>query len=749
LDKSDPINPLRQSHRLYERLARYVCLLLLISPYLASGEDLPSTDQWELCTIHGAPHAALTTSVETTPDGTTVLSADEAEILNQDTVLLRGDIQARQNNQYLRADSATYQKTTDQLHAQGNIEYSRKDLSVNGNNADISLNSNTGTLNDTSYELFSRHAHGVAKSITLENEDITVLQDVTYTTCDIDDNTWLLRSHKLRLNQTDGVGAARNVVLTFEHVPFFYFPYITFPIDDRRKSGFLPPSYGHSSDNGTEVTIPYYLNIAPQFDATLAPRLISRRGAMINSEFRYLTTISHGQLNLEYLPNDKLAGENRNLVQYRDNASYSNRLSSEIQIAHVSDTEYFRELGNSLSISSITNLRQFATLNYQKETWNATALLENYQTVDETISKNARPYQRFPQILFLTQKPEEDWQINYNFTGEYVDFRNDDRISGSRIDLQPNIAFPMRSPGAFLLPTLTMRNTTYALDENSAVDTHPSRTLPILSIDSGVFFERDTTWGQQSMIHTLEPRLYYLYAPQREQSDIPLFDTGIPDFTFSQLFRNNRFNGSDRVGDANQLSAALTTRFFEKDTGQERLRASIGRIYYFQDREVGLKDEIDTTKTSPIVAEAIAKLTPTISTKIDLRWDDETRRFDRESLRFQYMPGQRSIFNIAYLLRDPTLEQTDISFIWPLSRQWHVIGRRYYSLLDRRPLETLAGFEYQSCCWRTQIVNRRYVNDDLGETRESLYIQFELKGLTSIGDSIESVLENGILGYEN
>jgi LPS-assembly protein len=470
---------------------------------------------------------------------------------------------------------------------------------------------------------------------------------------------------------------------------------------------------------------------------------------MINSEFRYLTPIDHGQLNLEYLPDDKLTREYRSLLQYRDNATFSNRLSSEIQIAHVSDTEYFRELGNSLSISSITNLRQFATLDYQEETWNTTALLESYQTVDETIPENQRPYRRLPQILFVTQKPEEDWQINYNFIGEYVDFRNEDRVSGSRLDLQPNISFPMRSPGAFLTPTLTMRNTTYALDEKAPTDTHPSRTLPALSIDSGVFFERDTNWGQRAMLHTLEPRLYYLYAPQRKQSDIPLFDTGVPDFTFSQLFRNNRFSGSDRVGDADQVSAALTTRFFERDTGQEKLRASIGRIYYLKDREVGLNNEIDSAKSSPVVAEAAAKFGPAISTKLDLRWNDETRQFDREDLRFQYMPGARSIVNVAYLYQDPTLKQTDISFLWPLSRQWHVIGRRYYSLLDHRALETLAGFEYQSCCWRTQIVNRRYVNDDLGETRKSLYIQFELKGLTSIGDSIESVLENGILGYEN
>lgn len=251
------------------------------------------------------------------------------------------------------------------------------------------------------------------------------------------------------------------------------------------------------------------------------------------------------------------------------------------------------------------------------------------------------------------------------------------------------------------------------------------------------------------MIHTLEPRLYYLYSPFREQTDIPLFDTALPDFSYSQLFRNNRFSGSDRVGDANQISMALTTRFFEKETGSERLRASIGRIFYFKDREVSLNNQPETESTSDIVAESVASILPKLTSRLDVRWNQESRKIDKGSIQLQYMPNAHSIFNIAYRYRESELEQSDISFLWPLGRHWHIIGRRNYSLLDHRALETLAGLEYQSCCWRTQLVNRRYINDDLGETRENLYIQFELKGLTSIGDSLESVLGQGILGYEN
>lgn len=635
------------------------------------------------------------------------------------------------------------------MHADGNIQYFRRDLVIRGGDAEVSLDKNTGVINEASYDLFSRHARGTALSATIENKDVTVLYGVTYTTCDIGDDAWLLRSSTLRLNQENGIGTARNIRLSFMRVPFFYFPYLSFPIDDRRKTGFLPPSYAHSDDNGTEVSLPFYINIAPQFDATLEPRFISKRGTMIKNETRYLNPIGRGQLNLEYLPDDDIANRNRNLVNFQDRTRYTTQLSSSVSIAHVSDTEYFRDLGNSLSLSSITHLRQIASLDYQSDLWTSSLRLESYQTIDDTISENRRPYQRLPQILFGTTQPDKDGAFNYNFSGEYVDFRHDTRISGSRIDLKPSIDYLLRSPATFVIPSISLRHTLYDLDESSPEgEIHISRTIPSFTMDSGIFLERDSHWGGMPMIQTLEPRLYYLYSPFRDQTEIPLFDTALPDFSYSQLFRDNRFTGSDRIGDADQLTLALTTRFFERETGKERLRASIGRIFYFEDREVSLGTQVEENNTSDLVAESAASLLPQLNTRFDVRWNEETREIDKGSIALQYTPDSHSIFNIAYRYRDPTLRQSDISFLWPVGRRWNIIGRYNYSLLDHRALETLAGLEYQSCCWRVQIVNRRYVNDDLGETRENLYIQFELKGLTSFGNTLESVLEQGILGYE-
>lgn len=741
---------MRQTSVIHKTVSFRIYTLFFLAFAPATGSAFVDDEQWGLCKPRPEANPMPSDLFNGQHNGETFLSADEAEILNRDIVLLRGDIRARQTNQYLQADSATYWKTSDQLHAEGHILYFKDDLTISGDNAELSLGRNTGIINETSYDLPSRHARGTAESATIESKDLTILKGVTYTTCDIEDNAWLLRSSNLSLNQKSGVGTAKNVMLSFKRVPFFYFPYISFPIDDRRKSGFLTPSYAHSNDNGTEFTLPYYINLAPQFDLTLTPRLISKRGTMINNEARYLSPIHRGQFDLEYLPDDDLADKDRSLISFQNMSRFTNQLSSTIDIVHVSDTEYFRELGNSLSLSSITHLRQLASLDYRSNLWTAAVRLESYQTVDDTIPDNSRPYQRLPQLLFRTVRPDEDGTLNFNVLGEYVDFQHDDRISGSRIDLQPSIEYPLRSLSAFLIPTISLRQTLYTLDSSDSIpDTHPSRSVPSLSMDSGIFLERDSQWGTSPMIHTLEPRLYYLYSPFRDQTDIPLFDTALPDFSYSQLFRNNRFSGSDRVGDANQISLALTTRFFEKETGRERLRASIGRIFYFQNREVSLNNQPESGSTSDIVAESVASIVPKLTSRLDMRWNQESKKIDKGSVQLQYIPTAHSIFNVAYRYREAELKQSDISFLWPVGRHWHIIGRRNYSLLDHRALETLAGLEYQSCCWRTQIVNRRYINDDLGETRENLYIQFELKGLTSIGDSLESVLEQGILGYDN
>lgn len=685
--------------------------------------------------------------------GVTVLTADEAHSDEQEIVTMSGSVEALRDGQSLQADSATYERRSSRVQAQGNVRYLRDDIALDGDRGEIYLDGDAGEIDNARFRLFDRHARGEAKNAHFLDRNTTHLRGARYTTCDPGDEDWLLRAERVTLDRSTGTGTARNVSLSFMGVPFLYSPWLSFPIDDRRKSGLLPPSIRDSSRNGVEFTLPYYLNLAPRFDATLTPRFMSDRGTMLESEVRYMNPASDGRINATYLGDDRLQNRKRTLLGYRHIGHPGAGLTFDIDYNRVSDIAYLRDFGSNLSNAAITHLDQRAIATYQADAWMASARAQRYQTVDETITGARRPYTQAPSLIFRSQLPEYNFRPNYRLTSSYVDFRHDDRIEGQRLEIQPGLSFPMYTMAAYLQPTLSLRHTRYELDSTGGTaETTPTRTLPLFTIDSGIFLERNIEWGRHSLIQTLEPRLFYLYAPRRDQNDLPLFDTGAPDFNFSQLFRDNRFNGSDRVGDANQLSAALITRLIDTRTGRERLQAGIGRIHYFEDREVQLSGTapVATARTSDIVAEANAAITSALSLRLDARHSEQLGRVDLGGISLQYRPAPRSLINASYRFRESTLEQTDLTVLWPLGKRWHVVGRYNYSLHDERTLETLAGVEYRSCCWRARIVNRRYL-DNLANLAEpqynrSIYLQIEFIGLASLGDNLESLLERGILG---
>lgn len=683
--------------------------------------------------------------------GTTLLYANEAQTDANDVVTLIGNVGAFRNGQSLYADRAVYEQQHSRIEAVGNVRYLREGLLIEGERGELLLDDDTGTLDNAGFRLFERHGRGSAHSVSMLDRNITVLFGAVYTTCDPGNEDWMLRASRVHLDRASGTGTARNARLSFMGVPFLYTPWLSFPIDDRRKSGLLTPEIRDSSRNGLEIALPFYLNIAPRYDATLTPRHMHKRGTMLETEFRYLNPRSAGILDLNYLPEDRLFGDERSLVAYRHAAQPGRGFGLDVDYHRVSDTNYFRDFGTDLGLTSITHLEQRAILTYQAENWNASAHVQRYQTVDETIASAQRPYRQAPALAFRSQLPESNFRPNYRLVGNYIDFRHDDRIEGRRLEAQPGITLPMYALAGYVQPTLTLRHTSYELDTLPGQNSDPDRTLPIFSIDAGVFFERDTQWGSRKMIHTLEPRLYYLYVPYRDQDELPLFDTGIPDFNFTQLFRDNRFNGADRVGDADQLSAALVTRVIDAQSGRERLQAGIGQIFYFDDRRVQLAGGPETARRSDIVAEATAALTTAVSLRADARRSEESGNIDRAGLSLGYRPAPRSVINVAYRFREDTLEQTDLTVLWPLGRRWHMVARHNYSLHDERTLETLAGVEYRSCCWRVRIVNRRYLDNVVTgitpEYNRSIYAQLEFIGFASLGDNLESLLERGILAY--
>jgi len=717
--------------------------------------QLSLASEWELCRHHLAPFHSGGASL----GERTVISADEGRAIGRETYEMSGNVEFLQADQLLRAERARYSKSEDRLDASGGIYFATADASFEGDGGSINLGNSSGNIDNARFQMRGKHARGDAEQIILESQDVTILRGATYTTCDPGREDWLLRSSKVTLDRESGVGSAQHAVLSFMHVPFFYLPYISFPIDDRRKSGLLPPSFRSSEISGYDISVPYYLNLAPQRDATITPRYISKRGTMLGNEFRFLTARHYGRLNLDYLSDDKLFGKARGQAKYRHEGRLAPRLTTSIDLNYASDADYLSELSNSLSLSSVTHLERTADLEYLGDYWRSRLRLQAYQTVDDAIPDASRPYQRLPQLTFSSLLPRRDNELHYRLSGEYVYFDRTDRLSGSRLDLQPQISLPLTTAATYLTPSLTLQNTTYSLNKQTlGSETRLNRAVPLVTIDSGIFFERDAVVASRRYLQTLEPRLFYLYVPYRDQSALPLFDSGAPDFNFTRLFSTNRFSGVDRVGDTSQFTAAVTTRLIESDSGKERLNASIGQIFYLEEREVGLNGNVvDRSNESDIVAEGTAYLRSDVSIDADYQWDIQAQETARGAFQLRYKPAARRIFNIGYRYRNSTQEQVDASMLWPLpyTRHWHVVGRWTHSLLDEQTIESFTGLEYQSCCWKLHLVAQRFINKELANQpgvdpyERSVFLQLELKGMGKLGKTVDELLENGILDYQH
>ncbi len=730
-------------------------LSLLIAVPLLSISGQAVANEWQLCRHYLAPYHRS----DPTLGESIKITADEGRAIGQEIYEMSGGVEVLRGDQLLRSESARYYKSKARLDTSDGLFFSTPDAIFEGDSGSINLADSSGNINNAQFRIRAKNARGDAEQIIFESRNVTVLRDTTYTTCDLGREDWLMRSSKMRLDRESGVGSAQHAMLSFMHVPFLYLPYISFPIDDRRKSGLLPPSYRSSEISGSDVTIPFYLNLSPQYDATITPRFISKRGTLLGNEFRFLTARHNGILNLDYLSSDKLYGnKTRGQAKYRHEGRFTPRLTTSIDINYVSDPDYFSELSNSLSLSSLTHVERRADLRYQGDLWKSQLRLQSYQTVDDGIADASRPYQRLPQFTFSSLLPRTDNRWHYSLSGEYVYFDATDRLTGSRLDLQPEISLPLTTAATYITPSLKLQSTIYSLNNQSSTgEARLSRTVPLLTIDSGVFFERDTVVASRQYLHTLEPRLFYLYVPYRDQSTLPLFDSGAPDFNFTRLFVTNRFSGVDRVGDTSQVTAALTTRMIESDSGKERFNASIGQIFYLKDRKVGINGNvIDRSSASDIVAESTAYLRNDVVIDADYQWDIEKRETARGSMQLRYKPSSRRIFNIGYRYRNTSQEQVDASMLWPLpfTKRWHFVGRWTQSLLDDQTIESFSGLEYQSCCWKVHLISHRYINKELANLagkdpyERTVFLQLELKGMGKVGKSVDQLLENGILGYQ-
>jgi LPS-assembly protein len=699
-----------------------------------------------------------------------------------------GDVALVRGDQFLGADNLKYDQEKDTYVAEGHVRYQDAGLRVIADSAKGDQSADSHQIDNVRYQLVSRRGNGGADRINLNGAEGELLHS-TYSTCDPEDRRWELRSRRIDVNTDKGWGVAHGATIRLGKIPVMYVPWLKFPIDDRRHTGLLYPAIGHSGRNGFDYKQPIYLNLAPNYDATISPRIMTNRGFQLGGEFRYLYEGGRGTFKGEWMQSDDLLkdraqeadydplnpnnpdpDDSRGVFGFAGIHSLNRHWQAQANLTWLSDARYTEDFSNALYGLSATSITSTAGLYGAGEHWSAGIMADSWQLSDYLSSEFNLPYNRLPRIYANGEKPFGRW-LTAGLNVEAVHFQHNEKPGGDRLDIKPYISMPLQGAAWYVTPTLAWRHTQYRLEgdlrEHAAVtygvqpadvtpemlsvfnDSSPSRSLPIASLDAGLYFDRETEIKGSRFLHTLEPRLFYLNAPYREQDGIPLFDTRPFTFSWGQLFRDNRYSGPDRQTDANQLTLALSTRFLRQSDGFERLSASIGQIIYFDDIRV-----TTTPGEAPVeqgksawVADTTYAPTDRWTIGASYQWDPNIRRESLISTRARYLIGDDGVVNLSYRKRRDLLEEADFSFLYPVTPSWSVVGRYYRSLETDSLLEGIAGVQWDSCCLAVRAVVRRYVRNREGDMNNSIQVEFILKGLGSAGQNTERTLRRGILGY--
>lgn len=728
-------------------------LCIAFSLQAHAADDMPPN--WGLCPIQDVvkPFA----DAQTLPDGIKIDNANQATDIEGDALsgtevnpVFNGNVILRRGDQFMGAEHLIYDKSKEQYIAEGNIRYQGAGLRLVAKRAEGDQAKDIHTLHDIDYQLLSRRGNGGADSIVLSG-DLGALRGATYSTCPPEQRQWELRAREINVNTETGMAVAHGATLRVGKVPVIYLPWFKFPTDERRRTGLLFPSISNSSRNGFDIRQPIYLNLAPNYDATISPRLMSSRGVQLGAQFRYLVERGAGTVEGTWMPNDSLRDRDRSLFRYSAFQNLSQHWQARANLNWISDTRYYEDFSN--SIDGLSQYTAFSSIGIygRGKGWDAGFSADHWQLADFTLTESILPYNRMPRGYVHWER-----KIGSGFVAgvdaEGVRFQHPSFDAGSRLDLKPWISLPLEGDSWFLRPTAAFRHTSYRLDDGLATslggNSSPSRNQPIFSLDAGAYFDRDTTVKGKDYLQTIEPRLFYLKVPYTDQGDMPLFDTQPLTFSWGQLFRDNRYSGADRQADANQLTLAMSTRMIRQSDGRERFSASLGQIRYFDESRVRIPGEPITEKgRSAWVADANYAPTDRWTFGASYQWDPKFNRTDLASVRARYLLPDDGVFNLGYRYRRSLLEQVDLSFLYPISPAWSIVGRYYYSLQDNKALETLAGFQWDSCCVAVRLVARRYVHNRAGDLSNAIMFEIELKGLGSAGQDTKRALRRAILGY--
>ena len=693
-------------------------------------------------------------------DSAKFLEADRIQSEQDRNIIATGNVTLRQRGATIRAERVEYYGDEQTAIATGHVRLEREGDAATGPRLTYRLDRDTGEMDAPVFEFLKTPerrtaSRGQADRAVLEEGRVSRLFRAEYTSCPVPRDDWFLRVRELEIDSERNVGRAYNSTVYFLGLPILYTPFMSFPLDSKRRSGFLAPTFGTSGKSGFEVSLPYYWNIAENLDATVTPKIYTKRGLQLGGEFRYLEPRFAGIFESEFLPHDRIAQSDRYFLGLQHAQQFGGGWHAAVNAQKVSDDNYFRDLSTKIANTSQTNLPRDAIVAFDNDIWSLSARALAYQTLQDPLRTVPIPYKIVPRLVAAGEQQNFhgfDWQ----FFSELSNFLHPTLANGQRAIIYPSLSLPFRRSYGYLAPKFGYHVTRYHLGENAAGLEDATRSIPISSIDGGLYFDRDMTWSGRAFQQTLEPRLYYLNVPFRDQTRLPNFTTAEKDFNFAQLFTENRFVGGDRIGDANQLTLALSSRLIETETGLERFRAALGQVYYFRPPRVTLGDAPRDTRSSDLIAFASSQMAPTVSADASWQYTPNLSRTQKVTLAAHYTPAPGSIVNAAYRyargsvdLADATnagIKQVDLSTQWPITGNLSGLARYNWSIKDRKLLEGLAGFEYNAGCWQVRAVAHRFITATQ-QYSTSFQIQLELSGLSRIGINPLETIRQNISGY--
>jgi LPS-assembly protein len=737
------------------------CTILLLaasdgaSAQAANGESAPSPPQLKISPLlEPPPTGPIQTGAAPSTREAIFLRADHLEGIGQQWVEATGKAELRTRRQTVLGDWLHYDVASDEVWGKGDVTLRRGIDWITGPEVKFNRGTDVGFFTTPEFHVGENGSRGNASEILFNGPDHDELKDASYTTCVAGNDDWYLRAADVDLDRSRMVGIAHDATVYFMGEPLLHSPWLDFPLSNDRKSGFLTSALGSSSSRGFEMSFPYYFNLAPNYDTTLTPRLMTRRGLQLGDQFRYLFPDIAGETNVEVLQ-DRVTDTTRYLLAWTHNENFSflPGLAGYLNLEKVSDNAYFTDLSDRLVNTSQTNLPREGGVAYSNGPFSVLTRMQAFQTLQDPNNPITPPYFREPQVL-ATLNPVDWMGLEFAGIGEYVSFHQPALVNGQRIQVYPTVSWSQRGNAWFFTAKTGVSATHYDLDEMTPEGSHINRVLPISSVDTGLVFERDADYFGRSWLQTLEPRAYYVYIPYRLQSEIPNFDSAVDDFNFSQLFSENRYLGSDRIGDTSQLTLAATTRLLDPVSGEERLRFAVGQRFYFEDQRVTLTEQPRTTNTSDVLLTAESRLSDYWTAAGLYQVNVAHPQSDEFDFGIRWQPGAGKVINFSYdYIRQQSddnnlpLKQFDISGQWPIGN-WSLIGRWNYSLIEpRQTLQGVIGVEYNGGCWVVRVVAQRLVTA-LQSTSSSVYVQLELNGLARLGTNPIDVLKRSVPGYQ-